>query len=103
MRLQVFPVGTTTVTWTVTDVNGRTNTSTQDVTVVDTQKPTISPITQNLFVLAPPNHRMRDVTLSYSVSDNCANGLTYAVSVTSNEPTNGTGDWGYGYRLGSSQ
>ncbi len=37
-----FPVGTTTVTWTVTDVNGRTATCNQTVTVVDTQNPTIT-------------------------------------------------------------
>jgi len=34
-----FPVGTTTVTWTVTDVNGNSATCTQDVTVVDNQAP----------------------------------------------------------------
>ncbi len=37
-----FPVGTTVVTWTVTDVNGRTATCNQNVTVVDTQDPTIT-------------------------------------------------------------
>ncbi|MBS1918910.1 MAG: HYR domain-containing protein, partial [Bacteroidetes bacterium] len=36
-----FPVGTTVVTWTVTDVNGRTSTCTQNVTVRDIQNPTI--------------------------------------------------------------
>ncbi len=30
-----FPVGTTTVTWTITDVHGNTNTDTQDVTVTN--------------------------------------------------------------------
>src|SRR5690606_40311419 len=37
-----FPVGTTTVTWTVTDDHGRTATCDQTVTVVDTQNPTIT-------------------------------------------------------------
>lgn len=38
-----FPVGTTNiVTWTVTDVNGRTATCTQNVTIVDNQNPTIT-------------------------------------------------------------
>lgn len=32
-----FPVGITTVTWTVTDVNGNTNTCTQDIEVIDNQ------------------------------------------------------------------
>ena len=38
----VFPLGTTTVTWTVTDDSDNTQTATQTVTVKDTQKPTIS-------------------------------------------------------------
>ena len=45
-----FPVGTNTVTWTVTDVNGRTASCTQTVTVADNQNPTIScpaPVTVN--------------------------------------------------------
>ncbi len=37
----IFPLGTTTVTWTVTDANGNTATATQTVTVTDTQAPTI--------------------------------------------------------------
>ncbi|TAJ41037.1 MAG: HYR domain-containing protein, partial [Chitinophagaceae bacterium] len=34
-----FPIGTTTVTWTVTDVNGNSQTATQSVTVIDNQPP----------------------------------------------------------------
>src|SRR4029079_4364736 len=37
-----YPVGTTTVTWTVTDVHGNTNTATQTVTVTDNEAPTIT-------------------------------------------------------------
>jgi hypothetical protein len=37
-----FPLGTTTVTWTVTDVNGNTATATQTVTVTDNQKPALN-------------------------------------------------------------
>ena len=37
-----FPLGDTTVTWTVTDGSGNTATATQTVTVVDNQKPTIA-------------------------------------------------------------
>jgi hypothetical protein len=37
----VYPVGTTTVTWTVTDIHGNTNTSTQTISVTDNEKPTI--------------------------------------------------------------
>ncbi|MFB0904203.1 MAG: HYR domain-containing protein, partial [Nonlabens sp.] len=38
----VYPVGTTTITWTVTDGSGQKATSTQIVTVVDSQNPTIA-------------------------------------------------------------
>src|SRR5688572_33176166 len=38
----VFPGGTTTVTWTVTDASGNTATCIFDVVVSDTQDPTIS-------------------------------------------------------------
>ncbi|MEZ5021009.1 MAG: HYR domain-containing protein [Bacteroidales bacterium] len=37
-----FPVGSTTVTRTVTDVHGNTATCNQTVTVIDTQNPTIT-------------------------------------------------------------
>jgi hypothetical protein len=37
-----FPIGNTTVTWTVTDTAGQTATATQFVTVVDRQNPTIN-------------------------------------------------------------
>jgi hypothetical protein len=40
--LASYPVGNTTVTWTVTDINGNTATATQTVTVVDNQNPTIT-------------------------------------------------------------
>jgi hypothetical protein len=66
-----FPVGTTTVTWTVTDVNGRTNTATQGVTVIDNQKPSITAISATPAALWPPNRKMRDVTVNYTVADNC--------------------------------
>ena len=34
-----YPVGTTTVTWTVTDIHNNTNTCTQDITVIDNENP----------------------------------------------------------------
>jgi hypothetical protein len=37
-----YPVGNTTVTWTVTDIHGNSSTATQLVTVTDNQHPTIS-------------------------------------------------------------
>ncbi len=38
-----FPLGTTTVTWTATDLNGNSSTAVQNVTVVDTTPPVMSP------------------------------------------------------------
>jgi gliding motility-associated-like protein len=43
-----FPVGTTVVTWTVTDASGNTNTGTQTITVTDDINPTI--VLQNITV-----------------------------------------------------
>jgi len=45
----VYPVGTTTVTWTVTDTSGNTNTCTMAVTIVDAEPPT------TVFTTTPPD------------------------------------------------
>ena len=76
-----YPLGNTTVTWTVVDGSGNTATCTQVVTVVDTQMPTIicaAPLTVNTdagvcdasFTLTAP-----------ATADNCS-----VASVTSNAP-----------------
>jgi hypothetical protein len=55
--------------------------------------PTITGASANPSVLWPPNHRLVDVTVDYTVTGNCPlppNSCT--LSVTSNEPINGTGD-----------
>ncbi len=44
-----FPVGTTIITWTVTDASGNTNTGTQTITVTDDINPT--PVLQNITVI----------------------------------------------------
>ena len=86
-----FPVGTTTVTWTVTDTHGNSATATQHVTVSDATPPSVSAVTASPSVLWPPNHKMTNVVLAYSSTDNCTSS-TCSVSVTSNEPQNGLGD-----------
>jgi hypothetical protein len=45
-----FLIGTTTITWTVTDMNGNAVTATQQVTVLDTEKPVLSGIPGNVTV-----------------------------------------------------
>ena len=84
-----FPVGTTTVTCT-SSVGSSTCTFT--VTVNDEEGPVISGAAASPSVLWPPNHKMVDVTVSYTSSDNCPGATTCSLSVTSNEPVNGTGD-----------
>ena len=44
-------------------------------------------------VLWPPNHKMVDVTVEYSTTNNCG-AATCSLSVASNEPVNGTGNGG---------
>jgi hypothetical protein len=58
---------------------------------VSNPAPVITSVSVDKAVLWPANHTMRDVRLSYSVSDNCGT-PDVVVSVTSNEPVTGTGD-----------
>ena len=69
----VFLIGTTTVTWTITDASGNVATDTQEVTVVDTTPPTITGpglITVN----ATDNCTIAndDVDFQLTTNDNCA-------------------------------
>ena len=55
--------------------------------------PTITGVSADPSVLWPPNHRLVNVTISYDVTDNCPLPPgSCTLSVTSNEPVNGTGD-----------
>jgi uncharacterized repeat protein (TIGR01451 family) len=91
-----FPIGTTTVTWTVKDVNGNAATATQIVTVVDNQKPTIT-LTGAQIALWPPNHQYETISVAQlvaSANDNCSNNLTAGVviaQVNSDEPEDAQG------------
>ncbi len=77
-----FPLGVTTVTWTVTDINGRTATCEQDVTIVDNEPPTIS-CQAGIVVSADANAcEATGVTLGAPVTDdNCG-----VATVTSDAP-----------------
>ncbi len=83
-----FPVGTTTVTCQAAAGPSCSFT----VTVNDTEPPVISGASANPSSLWPPNHKMVDVTVSYTSTDNCGGMSNCALSVTSNEPVSGTGD-----------
>ncbi|WP_274474663.1 HYR domain-containing protein [Mangrovimonas aestuarii] len=76
-----FPLGNTTVTWTVTDDTGLTNTCTQTVTVEDTTPPTIS-CPANVTVSANASCTATSVALGTpNTSDNCG-----VDTVTNNAP-----------------
>jgi glucose/arabinose dehydrogenase len=88
----VFPVGTTTITYSATDGAGLTTTATQTVTVLDDTAPTISGASATPNSLWPPNSQMKDVTIHYTTADNCGT-VTPSLAVSSNEPVGPGGDW----------
>ncbi len=54
--------------------------------------PAVGPVQPDHALLWPPNHKMIAVALDYGVADNCDPNPTCALSVSSNEPVNGSGD-----------
>src|SRR5215469_2962516 len=58
---------------------------------VSNPPPVISGLSVNPSVLWPPNHRMVNVALSYSVTHHCDTGLVPTLVVASNQPVNGAG------------
>jgi hypothetical protein len=86
----VFPKGQTVVIWTVSDAAGHSATASQTVTVADNQQPVITGAYPDITVLWPPNHKMKEVVINYTATDNC--GVTTTLSVSSNEPVAGTGN-----------
>jgi hypothetical protein len=88
-----FSLGKHEVNLTVTDEHGESNTCQAKVTVVDTTPPIIEGLSASPNVLWLANHKMVAVTLGVTVSDNCDPApKSKIVSVSSNEPVNGTGD-----------
>jgi subtilisin-like proprotein convertase family protein len=89
-----FPVGPTAVVVTGTRQDSSTTTAGFNVTVNDVEGPAMSAVSASPNILWPPNHKMRDVVLSYTAGpDNCGGAVTcQVVSVTSNEAVNGLGD-----------
>ena len=88
----LFPLATTTVTWTARDDSDNTASAAQLATVVDTTPPEIS-LSVSPTVLWPPNHKMQAISATITVSDICdAVPAVRLVSITSNEPDNGLGD-----------
>ncbi len=86
-----FHVGQTLISYTARDHAGNTAIATQRVTVIDNTPPVISGGSVDKPSLWPPNHKMVDVTVNYSATDNCGS-VTNVLRVASNEPINGLGD-----------
>ena len=88
-----YSLGDTIVTLKVTDETGLSGFCKAIVTVEDVEAPIIENVTSNPNVLWPPNHKMVQVNVNVLASDNCdTEPACRIVSVSSNEPVNGSGD-----------
>jgi hypothetical protein len=81
---------TLTRTWIASDACGNTTSRMQTIIVDDKEPPKVTGISADPVVLWPPNHKMSDVTINYTATDNC--GVTSTLSVTSSDPVNGGSD-----------
>jgi hypothetical protein len=61
------------------------------VEVIDTEAPTLAPRADK-NMLWPPNHKMMDLTIAASATDNSGGSVTLEAWVVSSEPENGQGD-----------
>jgi hypothetical protein len=92
-----FPLGTTTVTLTVTHIDPvslleTSDQDTVDVTVSDTTPPALA-VLADPMILWPPNHKLHEVQALVMVTDVCdPDPDVVLTSLTSSEPDNGTGD-----------
>ena len=77
-------------TWTARDSCGNTATRTQVINVNDTEAPKVSGISASKAALWPPNHKMQDVYINYTATDNCK--VVGTLSVTSSDPVLGGSD-----------
>lgn|SRR5215813_7663905 len=79
-----FDLGAHAVRLIATDSRGQTNSAIAMVTVVDQTPPVISGAAVDQPTLWPPDHRMVDVTVSYSATDSCS-AFDTGLSIYSNE------------------
>uniref|UniRef100_UPI00321642D8 HYR domain-containing protein n=1 Tax=uncultured Draconibacterium sp. TaxID=1573823 RepID=UPI00321642D8 len=85
-----FPVGTTTETYEVTDVNGNTSTCSFDITVTDDEDPQITYCSGNIDVDNDPGDCSASIAIpDAEFSDNCAVQLSWQLSGDMNDSGNG--------------
>lgn len=80
----VFSVGTTQITWSVTDGAGNTATASQNVTVVDNQNPVITGYPADITVSCAADVPVADIT-SVTATDNCSVVITHVGDVVTNQ------------------
>jgi hypothetical protein len=85
-----FPLGNTTVTCRATDAHGNQSSASFVVRVADSTPPVVT--VRLLGELWPPDHKMINVAVTVTTSDNDPNPSCVITKVTSNQPVNGTGD-----------
>ncbi|WP_407521112.1 HYR domain-containing protein [Lacibacter sp. MH-610] len=66
-----FPVGTTTVTWSVTDIHGNTTTQSQDVTITDTEAPNVITRPVTIYLNASGIATTTAAAVNNGSTDNC--------------------------------
>lgn len=89
-----FPLGSTTVSLTVTDQCGAIGSADVIIVIEDTTAPQIQAVVVDKQVLWPPNHDMIPVYLDLLVRDTCMNpgDLLLSCKVSSDEADDATGD-----------
>jgi hypothetical protein len=88
-----FPLGTTHVACTATDAHGNSSSGGFNVSVVDSTPPTIVSVTATPGNLWPPNHTMANIAVTVVAIDAVDPApVSRILSVSSNQPINGTGD-----------
>lgn len=79
-------------TYKAEDPSGNAVTCEQLITVDDNVAPQINGFSLSQYALWAPDHKMRDLTLNYTILDNCVSLPNVSITITSNEPVNGTAD-----------
>ena len=88
-----FPLGTTTVQCSATDLHGNTGHGSFHVNVVDTTPPVVTSISASPDLLWPPDHKMNQITVKVTANDLVdPNPGSQITAVSSNQPIDGTGD-----------